>query len=147
DRHPRLIGKAEHRAGWRGIAFTEAAVGDDAPSLARAAAQRGLLEGTADELPRRHQHIVAGDDRQLHPREELRLLFDLAGDQLLEHQAALAVADQHERTSTIAGADVVAPGGEHVAISDRSRRHDVLAELKSGNRSNCHLPVNWREGT
>src|SRR5579872_7531449 len=59
DRHSGLFGNAEQRVCWRCVFLSETAVGDDAARLARAGAQRRLLERAADPLSLRHEHVEA----------------------------------------------------------------------------------------
>ena len=145
DRHPRLVGIAEHRAGRRDVLFAETVPTHRAAGLAGAAAQRSLLERTADELAVRHEQVEARDDRQLHPARKRRVVLDLAGNQQLLHQAALAVADQHERTAVVAGRNIVAPGCEDVAIGEGERLVDFRARSEGGDRRNRHLAIDWNE--
>ena len=109
------------------------------------AAQRRPFERAPDQLPLRDDDIEARQDRELHSRRDRRIVLDLARDQHLQHQAALAVTDQHERATIVPRRKIVAPGGGDVAVCKCGRRIDVGAGGISGDRTERHLPVDGRE--
>src|SRR5690242_3584138 len=117
---------SEHRAVRRRVLVAEAAPGDHAAGLFRSAAQRRFLEGTADQLCLRHKHVEAGDDRKLHLLRDW-LSLDFPGDQLLEHEAALAVADEDEGASIVLRREIIAPCRRNVAIGHRYCVADVTS--------------------
>ena len=145
DGHSGLIGIAEQGARGGQIVDAVGRPGKDAAGLAFAAAQRGRLEGAADEFALRDEDVEAGDDREKHS-SGLRATLDFLGEQLLEHQRALAVADEDERAAGIAGGEILTPGARDVGVGEARRTADVGADVRDGDRADGHLAVDRGEG-
>src|SRR6185369_6619714 len=139
-------GDAEQCADGWDIVLAEASPADHAARLPFAAAQRRLLEGAADKLPLRDDDVEAGQDGQLHPRRDCGIVFDLARNQHLQHQAALAVADQNKRSPTVLRREIIAPGCGYVAVGEFAGIIDVRAGGISGHRAERHLTIDGSKG-
>src|SRR4029078_3177520 len=91
------------------------------------AAQRSFLQSAAHQPSLRHKQVIAGEDGELHTRRDGGVGLDVAGDQLLEQRAALAVADQDEWATAVPGREIGAPRGGDVAVGEPGSFADVPA--------------------
>ena len=124
--------------------FAETRPGEDAAGLGGTAAQGSRLEAAANQFSLWDQHVVTRDDSEEHALC-LRAALDFIGDELLEEERALAVADEDERAADVAGGEILVPRGGDVAVRDLRRRRDVAAGHDRGNRADGHLAIDGRE--
>ena len=103
-----------------------------------------LLQGSANQLSLRNQQVEAGNDRELHPGG-FRLSLDFVGEQLLEHQRALAMAEQDVGTALVVFGQILLPRGANVGIGEDRGLGHVRAGGGSRNRAKRHLPIDGCE--
>jgi hypothetical protein len=72
--------------------------------------------------------------------------FSISRAQLLQHQAALAVADEDERPSLVPCREIISPSGRDISVGEIPRGPDVGAGGVSGHGTQGHLAVYRREG-
>ena len=89
------------------------------------------------------QHVAAHQDRRQQPAAHGRLRIDGLGDQRLEHERALRVADQHEAAAVVVPGQVGVEGS--LDVVERERRVGLGRRRAEADAVERHLPVHRRE--